>query len=225
MTTKLLYGKAFRAPSISELFVTNNPINLGNKDLKPEAIDTYELAFSHQVSNNFLYTSNIFYYSIKDYISFVPTNGNIQAQNIGQRHGQGIELELDYSAIDNLRLLANYSYQNAVDDTLNQDVADVPQHEFYARAEWRFAKTWQLNSQVTWVGSQKRDSSDSRSSLDDYSTLDLTLRKQHQDLTLSVSVRNLLDADVREPSPIPVYVNNDFPMAGRSIYGEAAYRF
>jgi iron complex outermembrane receptor protein len=56
----------------------------------------------------------------------------------------------------------------------------------------------------------------------------VTLRKQSvlPRLDVALSVRNLLDADVTEPSPGPVvYLPNDFPMAGRSIYGELTYTF
>jgi outer membrane receptor for ferrienterochelin and colicin len=44
LTTKLLYGRAFRAPSFVETRAINNPANLGNPDLDPETIQTLELA-------------------------------------------------------------------------------------------------------------------------------------------------------------------------------------
>jgi outer membrane receptor protein involved in Fe transport len=80
ITTKLLYGKAFRAPSFSELFATSNPLTLGNPNLKPETIDTYELALSHQLSSRLLYTANIYRYNIKDFITFVPQTGGKSAK-------------------------------------------------------------------------------------------------------------------------------------------------
>ncbi|HDK02834.1 MAG TPA: TonB-dependent receptor, partial [Gammaproteobacteria bacterium] len=48
LTAKLLYGRAFRAPSFAELFSINNPVGLGNPNLKPETINTAELAFDYQ---------------------------------------------------------------------------------------------------------------------------------------------------------------------------------
>ena len=45
LTSKLLYGKAFRAPNFAEQFTQNNPVVLGNRNLKPETINTYEWAF------------------------------------------------------------------------------------------------------------------------------------------------------------------------------------
>jgi hypothetical protein len=81
---------------------------------------------------------------------------------------------------------------------------------------------------VTWVGKQKRVLGDTRAANDAYTTIDVTLRKQSvlPRLDVALSVRNLSDADVTEPSPGPVvYLPNDFPMAGRSIYGELTYTF
>ena len=62
VTTKLLYGRAFRPPSFNELYVINNPNIVGDPELKPQTIDTYELALSHQLTREFLYTLNAFYY-------------------------------------------------------------------------------------------------------------------------------------------------------------------
>ena len=48
LTSKLMYGRAFRPPSFAESYLKNNPILFGNQDLEPETIDTYELAFDYQ---------------------------------------------------------------------------------------------------------------------------------------------------------------------------------
>jgi len=49
-TTKFLYGKAFRAPSFQEVYQANNPVALGNLNLKPEQIQMYEVAFDYRPS-------------------------------------------------------------------------------------------------------------------------------------------------------------------------------
>ena len=229
ITTKLLYGRAFRAPSIAELFASSNPVALGNPDLTPETIDTYEFAFTQQVSSQLLYSANIFYYQIDDYITFVGTgSGTQQAQNVGERVGYGTELEVDYEPIKTLRLLANYSYQKSEDDKTNEDVGEAPNHQVYGRSEWAFMASWHFDAQVNWVGEQKRVLGDTRSSVDDYTTVDMTLRKKEvwNSLALALSVRNVFDEDVYEASPGPVAaIPGDFPMAGRSVYGEIQYTF
>ena len=44
LTSKLLYGQAFRPPSFSELYNINNPVGQGNPNLKPETNQSVELA-------------------------------------------------------------------------------------------------------------------------------------------------------------------------------------
>ncbi len=234
MTTKLLYGSAFRAPALVESAATSNPVALGNADLEPEKIDTYELAFSHHAAADLLYTANLFYYQIEDMIDFVAIGGGVkQAQNVGRRKGRGVELEMDYTVIPDLRLLMNYSYQKSTDKNTGADVGEAPGQDAYGRSEWTFAPFWRLDTQVTWIGKQKRSAGDARPALDAYTTVDITLRRKQLWNTLSValSVRNLLDEDVREPSPGPIapltvpHFPQDLPMAGRSVYGELSYSF
>jgi outer membrane receptor for ferrienterochelin and colicin len=231
ITTKLLYGKAFRAPSISELHVTSNPIALGDKNLKPEKIDTYELALSQQVSSSFRYTSNIYYYEIKDFISFetfdTNTTGNKRAENSGERTGYGFEVEANYKTSNSLRIVTNYAYQKSEDDKTNTDVGEAPNHQLYLRTEWKPKDNWLISPQINWVGKQKRSNSDARTkALASYTTVDLTIRQKNivDNLDISLSVHNFFDRSVFEPSEAEGLVN-DFPMAGRSIYGEIAYTF
>lgn len=234
MSTRLLYGRAFRAPALVELFTTSNPVALGNPDVKPETLDSYELAFSHNVSSDLFYTANVFYYRIEDLITFMPTGlGTIQAQNSGGRRGKGLELEADYTPVDALRLLFNFSMQRSENEGTGQPVGEAPEQEAYARGEWALRPGWQLAGQLTWNGEMPRAPGDTRAPVADTTVVDLTLRRHDlvAGLDLAASVRNVFDEEVREPSPGPgpafpfTAMPGDFPMAGRSVYGEVTYRF
>jgi outer membrane receptor for ferrienterochelin and colicin len=231
ITTKFLYGRAFRAPSISELFVTSNPVNLGDPDLEPETIDTYELAFSHQVSSQLNYTANTYYYQIDDLITLIPVGTNKQWQNTSDRTGYGVEFEVDYQPNRNIRLLANYAYQKSEDDASNKNVGDAPNQQVYARAEWKAGDKWLITPQLNWVGSQQRVPEDTLRTEDvkHYTTVNLTIKQMNiiPDLDFSLNLRNLFDRRVIEPSPIsPIGgIASDFPMDGRNIYGELSYTF
>lgn len=233
LTTKLLYGRAFRAPSLNELYVANNPVTVGNPDLDPETIDTLELAFSHQLTSSVSYGANLFYYRIDDLITSMAQVGQVSAKyaNVGEREGYGVEMETLYEPRPDLTLAANYAYQRATDQDTDEPVGEAPNHQLYGRIQWRFVPDWQLSSQVNWVGEQKRVAGDSRKPVDDAATWDLSLRGADLGLAgldASLTVRNLLDENVRDPSPFasPVpSIPNDFPMAGRSVVGELQYRF
>lgn len=232
ITTKFLYGRAFRAPSLNELYVSNNPVFLGNSELDAETIDTFEIGVSHQVNPLLTYGVNLFYYEIDDLINAVPVSGLIatEYQNAGERTGKGGEVELMYQANDNLSLEANYAYQTAKDENSGMSVGEAPNHQVYMRADWTLASRFMVSSQVNWVGDQKRAEDDQRELVSDYTTVDVTLKTLGlwQGLDATLSVKNLFDEDVRDPSPFadPVPpVPNDFPMPGRRFVAELYYTF
>ncbi|MFL1453169.1 TonB-dependent receptor plug domain-containing protein [Marinobacter sp. GN3S48] len=232
ITTKFLYGRAFRAPSLNELYVANNPVFLGNDELDAETIDTFEIGVSHQLTPSLLYGVNLFYYEIDDLINAVPIAGLIATEyrNAGQRTGHGGELELTYQALETLSLQANYAYQTAKDEGTGRSVGEAPNHQVYARADWSVSPHWLLSSQLNWVGEQKRTAADQRDPVPDSTTVDMTIRTKGlwQGLDLSLSVRNIFNEDVRAPSPFAdpaPPIPNDFPMPGRRVVGELSYSF
>jgi len=219
LTSKLLYGRAFRPPSFSELYIINNPVGLGNPNLKPESNESEELAFAWQATRTLQANLNLFRYQMKDILRFVqdPLTNISTAQNAGRQHGQGMEVELIWEASPSLRLSGNYAQQHSIDEATNQDAGDAPRHHVYARADWRFVPRWTLDTQLNYVAGRKREPTDTRPAIADYHTVDLTLRSQKKssDWDLAFKVLNLFDADAREPSPAPGLIPNDLPLAPR----------
>jgi iron complex outermembrane receptor protein len=235
-TTKLLYGRAFRAPSISELYATSNPITLGNPDLTAESIDTYELALSHQVSSKLNYSSNIFYYQIDDFIvfEFNPTTLGKQAQNTGQVEGHGFEHEMTYYASDRLKLIGHYAYQKSKDKVHGGTLGENPNQDMYLRSEWDINNKYRFVSQVNWIGEQKRMYNDERPPVASYSTADFTFIATNifKDANAKLILKNAFNANVREASQPPLkpfyqkaFVPHDYPQARRSVYAEVSYQF
>jgi len=107
LTTKLLYGRAFRAPSFQELYAVNNPANLGNSSLDPETIDTLELGLDWDAGRGLRAAVNAFYYRMDDIIRFATDPApatSATAQNTGRQTGYGLEAELAWQAARRLRL-------------------------------------------------------------------------------------------------------------------------
>ncbi len=218
LTSKLLYGRSFRAPSFAEQFNINNPVAVGNPDLDPEVIDTYELAFDYAATNDLKIGFNIFYYQIDDIIRFDPTTAN----NTGKQTGHGLEMEVNWKATDKLAVYGNYAYQSSEDKATSSDAADAPQQQMYIRANYDLSPIWSINSQFNHVMDRQRASGDLRSDIDDYSIVDLTLRAKEfsPGYEFAISARNLFDEDAREPSLAPGAITNDLPLAGRGLFIE-----
>ena len=218
LTSKLLYGRAFRPPAFAELYNINNPVALGNPNLKPETNESVELAFAWQPARSVQANLNLFHYRMKDILRFVQNpDASFTAQNAGQQRGQGLEVELVWDANQNLRLSGNYAQQRSIDEATGLDSGNAPRHHVYARADWRFMPGWALNTQVNYIADRKRQPLDTRPAIADYHTVDLTLRKQKlkNDWDVAFTVRNLFDADAREPAPAPGLIANDLPLAPR----------
>lgn len=227
LTSKLLYGRAFRPPSFSELYIINNPVGLGNPNLKPETNESVELAFAWQPATTVQTNLNLFRYRMKDILRFVQNPDNsFTAQNAGRQNGQGFEVELVWEAGQNLRLSGNYAQQHSVDAATSRDAGNAPRHHFYARADWSFMPGWAADTQLNYVAGREREPGDARPAIADYHTVDLTLRshKQSSDWDFAFTVRNLFDADAREPSPAPGLIPNDLPLAPREWRFELRYQ-
>lgn len=230
LTTKLLYGRAFRAPSFQELFAVNNPSNIGNSSLDPETIDTLELGFDWDAGRGVRAAMNVFYYRMDDIIRFAPDAApatTTTAQNTGKQTGYGLEAELAWQASRRVRLSGNYAYQKSTDEEANDDVGFAPSHLAYLRSDFALAPQWTLSGQATGVFDRKRGPGDNRSKVDDYVSFDLTLRGQKlfgDDWGMRLSARNLFNSNVREPSASNL-IPKDLPMAGRNVFLELSKVF
>ncbi|NTV15312.1 MAG: TonB-dependent receptor [Desulfobulbaceae bacterium] len=227
LTSKLMYGRAFRAPAMNELYLKNNPSNLGNSSLKPETIDTYELAFDYLPWSQLHTSLNLFQYAIKDLIDNLPTPGasTISAQNARNQDGRGFELAAEWQLADDLRLVGNLAYQRSKDHDTDVIVADAPELQYYLNPQWAFLPGWSLDAQYYRVEKRHRAVGDNRPEVGNYDLVHLVLQRRnianHWDVKLKI--RNIFDEDAREPSPAAT--PDDYPVEGRNFWAELTYRY
>ncbi|WP_420472936.1 TonB-dependent receptor plug domain-containing protein [Noviherbaspirillum sp. ST9] len=229
LTAKLLYGRAFRAPSFNEEYSINNPVARGNSNLQPETNKTIEAAFSWQARKDTQVNLNFFRYDMQDIIRTVPNavpGTGATYNNTGSQHGSGMELEAMWDVSRSVRLTGNYSYQKSVDELTGRDAGYAPHHRVYLRADWRYASGWLFSSQMNRVMDRERTAGDTRPPVPDYTTVDLTARTHSGSgqWSIAASVRNLFNAMVLEPSLAPGTIPNDLPMAPRAFWVQLAYR-
>lgn len=219
VTTKLLYGSAFRAPTFAELHVVNNPSRLGNPDLQPETIDTLELAVDYRPSGRLRTALSLFTYRGKDLIELVPDPGarTLTAQNFRTQEGYGSELEIEANLSSALHLHGSFAWQRSEDVRTGARPADAPGSQLSLGAEWRPRPSWAIRPELRHVADRAREVGDPRPRVEDYTLVDLVVRYVEPTRAWSVGLigRNLFDTDAREPAgpEIP----GDFPLPGRSL--------
>jgi len=232
LTTKFLYGEAFRAPAFAETRAINNPSALGNPNLKPETLKSYEIVFDYTASYDLDIVFNTFYYEWEDIIQFVADEfgGTATAQNAGRQDGYGIELESKWKLTHNFSLLTNIALQKSKNKKTNTDSSGAPEKQIYVQGNWEFSPGSSINIQANWILARNREFLDFREKVDDYILFDLSFRQKNlwNNVEAAIIIKNIFDEDAREPSPnsFPVPgIPNDLPLAGRSIFGEFRYNF
>ena len=216
VVVKVMHGTAFRAPSFTEQYSINNPVTVGSPNVKPETITTNELAFSWQSTARLQTNLNFFSYEMRNII--IPVAAKYQ--NAGDQTGRGLELESTLDVSGNLRLTGSYSLQHSVDKTTSQDAGMTPHRRLFGRADWRFAPLWQLGSTVNHVAGRMREPGDTRANVPDYTTVDLTLRREKfaDGWDARAMVTNLFNQKAWEPTFKSVGMISDLPLAGRAFY-------
>lgn len=233
LTSKFMYGKAFRSPNFVELYSQNNPITIGNPSLKPTTNEVYELAFAFIPNQKINVGLNLYHYTVKNNIGYMRDGvaATATAQNAGLYSGDGLEVETQYKMNSELSFIGNYSYVKTNVASNGKQVGDYPTHQAYVRQEWAVSSMWNLNGQLRWIGARPRTPADTRSEVKPYTSLDLIVRgkKVFAEADLGFWMRNVLDADIREPSAPPsvtsgnVTIPNDYPQEGRSLFAELTW--
>ena len=227
LTGKLLYGRAFRAPSFVEQYNVNNPVTLGNPDVSPETMESWEAALVWQPDQDTLLSGNLFRYTIRDTLRQEPNadaSSGTMAQNTGAVDGSGLEVEFSWRATPTLKLGGYYAYQYSRDRATGKTPGNAPRQTAYLRADWRPVHDIVLTPRLTWVADRSREpdrpfeAPDTRDPVSDYVLLDMTVRAQNvlKHLDLSLTVYNIADAKAYEPSPSPGLVD-DYRLPGRTV--------
>ncbi|WP_179958315.1 TonB-dependent receptor plug domain-containing protein [Chitinimonas arctica] len=223
LTAKLLYSRAFRAPSFSELYNVNNPVQLGYINTKPEKLDSLEAAVNWQVRSNTQLNLSLFRYQMKDIIRFLPNSDPITgatAGNSGRQKGHGFELETVWDASRTVRVSGHYAWQRSTDKTSQTDAGNAPRQQLSAQGDWRFSDNWRLAGRVNRVADRRRQAGDNRPAVPDYTSTDLTLSygNSRSAWDMSLIARNIFNSDIREPSQAPGLIPRDYPQAGRAWF-------
>jgi iron complex outermembrane receptor protein len=230
LTAKLMYGHAFRAPALNEMYAINNPVNQGNSSLRPETNATTEAAIAWQPRSDTSISLSLFHYDWRNIIAWVPDtpgSNRTTAQNTGSQTGRGFELEAEWNPASEFKLFGTFALQHSIAESTGTDAGHAPRKHANGRADWRFHSGWLASGQVNWVMDRRRVAGDPLPPVGDYSTVDLTLRNSPGTGTWEfvASVRNLFDRKGYEPRYMGTGLTSDLPLPGRSFYLQASYRF
>jgi vitamin B12 transporter len=223
------YSQGFRAPGLYELYS-----EYGNTDLKPEQVDSYELGVTHTFAGDRLTASaTAFRRDVDNQITFfdcfsgtsplcapggVPRFGFYE--NTLRTRAEGVELEGEFKATDNLVLSGNYTWTDAVNasgPTAGNKLPRRPEHLANVTASWLWSSGLSTSVAARYVG--KSFTSDFNTvSTEAYTLVDLRASYPiRAGLELFGRVENLFDEDYET---VP-----DYGVAGRAALVGVRARF
>jgi len=217
---KFLYGEAFRAPSESELNLLNNPVALGNPDLKPETVKSWDFIWVAQWPQTGLslgYFTNHFENSI---VQSDTGTGTLQYANIDQDPAKGFELEVSHEIDLHWMLRASFTKINEKPDLAFREA----EHLGALTINYQQTK-WNANLIANYLDERQMAIGSNRITLDDYWLLFAKLQyKFSTDLTAFVQVKNLLDEDYLTPTA-STSLTEGVPNRGRELLMGIGWRF
>jgi outer membrane receptor protein involved in Fe transport len=148
---KVMYGRAFRAPALIDLYLDSADAK-GNEDLKPENVDTIEAAYVQHIANYAQATVTYFYTLLTDKIvqEAISPYERAYANASGHIIYQGVEFELRTRDLYGFNLMGCYSHvlaKNEKDLTMPSDFGSVALNYSWAPISININST--INGKIT----------------------------------------------------------------------------
>ncbi|MBA3582037.1 MAG: TonB-dependent receptor [Gammaproteobacteria bacterium] len=231
ITTKILYGHAFRSPSYEEQFVQTSPLAQGNDDLQPETIDTLELGVDYAITDDVHITANVFMYELSDMIRSIqdPNEPNrAPIENVNTVRAHGYEAELAWHISPSWNLNGNYAYQETEIQETGDTLEAAPRHKVYGLLSFDGIAGFSSSLKSLYVADRRRLSIDSRDEVKNYSRFDWIVNYENaaRKHNVQLVIKNLLDKEYNEATYYGrLYLQDDLPMPGRSLSTQYEYRW
>jgi vitamin B12 transporter len=150
---KASYGTGFKAPTLSQLFVSFPEFFFfANPNLKPEESIGYDAGFEQPLFNDRVrFGSTYFHNDIKNLIApdeFFTTN-----INIGKATTEGTENFVTAAITDRIRVRADYTFTRTVDATTGLELLRRPKEKWSANVIWNPIDPLTLSATVLHTGS------------------------------------------------------------------------
>lgn len=215
-TLRVAYGTAFHAPTITDSFLDTQlqtspqtALHLtGNKQIKPEHIETFEIGYRKDWKQGFTGAS-LYYNRITDQIGSVVTAFfpsppyppyvpmQTSQANSGSATAFGFELEAERKFSSRFEGIVNYTYQDVQGSREALFSVLIPKHKINVSASYHFSPQWEAFLGAHFVGGIVVNSTASQDYLHPYTRFDTRLGyhfgSKTRPTTLSLIVTNLFN--------------------------------
>lgn len=213
-TVKLLYGKAFRAPGIGDLTLTRNNSLIGNPDLKPEKIATWELVWMGSWKKSSLiitaFDNTVADSIIQGFGEDGTTRMYVNAKD--SQRSQGVEFEYMTQLNSNWQVRSQYSVFNTLPETAFRQADSIASLIINYERE-----RWNLNFSANYAAERKMQAGTNLIALDSYWLLNGKLQYLFNNNTrVFVQAKNMFNEHYLTPSQGSI-LRAGIPNRGREI--------
>ncbi|MBN2211884.1 MAG: TonB-dependent receptor [Sedimentisphaerales bacterium] len=128
----------------------------GNDNLDSEKLTAYEVGYRVNIADHLAWDTAGYFYDYEDIITFYRNNP-VMFGNLSRAKSLGVESTLDYRPFEDLRLLANYSYNHS---SMETDIVDMrpktAQHMARLGAFWDITDDLELNGMLYYNDKRNR---------------------------------------------------------------------
>ena len=200
---KATYGTGFKAPTLSQLYVSFPAFNFfANPDLKPETSRGYDIGFEQPLARDHVrFGATWFDNSIRN---LIDSNADFTSYaNIGRATTYGAETFLAINLSSRLSLRTDYTYTFTRDDLTHQELLRRPKDVADLTGTWRPSERLQFSATLLYKGAWvdgSRDFSIPRLYASPYATVNVAASYQlTRTVTLFARIDNLLNRQYQDP--------------------------
>ena len=216
---KLLYGEAFRAPTLAEIGLINNPLLFGNLDLNHEIVKTWDLILMGNWKATNL-SVGVFENRYEHPIETVFVGAARTYRNGPEEKSQGVEVEWAQELSNHWSLRSTYTYMDLPASAF-REAAQIGSFEInYASEKWN----WNL---LGFYQDERQTpiTPTSQQTLDDFWMLNTQWRYQFSaGYELKLQVKNITDEAAATPAQSLGKLDG-IPNRGRELSAEVEWRF
>ncbi len=221
---KLLYGGAYRAPNLYELFYYEPGAPTPDR-LEPESLSTIEGVFEQYIGGRLRFTATIFGTTIKQLITQgADPNGDVVFSNRDRVRATGGEVEAEARFANGVLVRGSYSHQHVTDVLTDDEFANVPRHLGVINiAVPLAARAWTLATDAAYVG-QRLTLAGRRLDGAWVTNANIVFRPRGSRATVSAGVMNLFDTSYANPVGAE-FVQDAIGQNGRTAMAKVTVRF
>src|SRR5438067_8298485 len=216
---KASYGTGFKAPSLTQLFVSFPAFNFfANPNLQPEESEGYDFGFEQPSAEDRVhFGATYFHNNITNLINANATFTSLE--NVGRATTEGVEAFFSVAITERFKVRADYTYTRAVDDTTGLELLRRPKHKASLTASWLPIDRLSFSATGLYVGSQvdgNRSFSIQRLDTDPYFVVNFAANYDAgKGVTLFARIDNAFDERYENPT--------GFQRPGFGVFGGASF--